>query len=358
MSRRGENIYKRKDGRWEGRYIESYGFDGKAKYKSVYAHTYSEVRLKMQNRTINDKANRINITLSDWASDYLEQQKNTIKLSTFKIYERYINKYIKPFFKDIGLCRLNRDMLQEFVNSMPGLSPSTIKGIFSFLRETLKAANKKEYITQMWIGVEMPKLKRRKTEAFTKEEQYLIENTLNIKENPNHIGILLCLYTGLRIGEVCGLRWEDIDFVSRTLTVNRTVQRITVDGKSLVKELEPKSETSQRRIPIPSFLAEQLKAVKEKSAVPYVLHTNMHIMDPRTFQYQYKKILANAGVKYINAHTLRHTFSVRALEAGFDIKTLSEILGHADAVITLRTYAHSLEEHKRNSMERLGRMRG
>ncbi len=87
------------------------------------------------------------------------------------------------------------------------------------------------------------------------------------------------------------------------------------------------------------------------------MHTGFHVMDPRTFQYQYKKIIERAGVRYVNVHTLRHTFSVRALEAGFDIKTLSEILGHADAAVTLKIYAHSLDEHKRNSMERLGRMR-
>lgn len=100
-----------------------------------------------------------------------------------------------------------------------------------------------------------------------------------------------------------------------------------------------------------------LKQVKENNCTPYVLSTRSHVMDPRTFQYQFKNILERTGVKYHNAHTLRHTFSVRALETGFDIKTLSEILGHADATITLKTYAHSLYEHKRNSMERLGASR-
>lgn len=354
MPRRGENIYKRKDGRWEGRYIESYGLDGKAKYKSIYARTYHEVRFKLQHHTSAKQSHHVNISITDWAAMYLKSKQ--VKLTTLKLYERYLERYITPFFGDIALYRLTKEMLQTFVNSMSELSPSTTKGIFSFLREILKLAHKKNYIEPIWIGVEMPKSRKHKVKVFTKEEQRLIENALDVEQNPNDIGILICLYTGLRIGEVCGLKWEDIDLISKTLSVNRTVQRITIDGKSLLKEFTPKSETSQRKIPIPSFLLNQLKKIKRQSAVPYILHTDYHMMDPRMFQYHYKKILERAGVRYVNAHTLRHTFSVRALEAGFDIKTLSEVLGHADAAITLKTYAHSLDEHKRSSMERLGSM--
>lgn len=357
MSRRGENIYKRKDGRWEGRYIESYGEDGKAKYRSVYASTYNEVRIKLQKQTGQKRNNSINISVISWIEDYLQSTKINIKLSTKKVYERYLESYIKPFFKNIGLQRITGDMLQSFVNSMSSMSPSTVKSVFSFLRESLKLANKKEYISPIWINVELPKIKKAETEAFSKEEQRLIENVLDAEEKPNDIGILICLYTGLRIGEVCGLKWEDIDFTSKVLTVNRTVQRMTIDNKSVLKELSPKSETSCRKIPIPSFLLDILKTIKEQSITAYVLHTGMHAMDPRTFQYQYKKVLERAGVRYANAHTLRHTFSVRALETGFDIKTLSEILGHSDAAITLKTYAHSLDEHKRSSMERLAEIR-
>lgn len=357
MSRRGENIYKRKDGRWEGRYIASYSPDGRAKYKSVYAHTYNEVRSKMRNSVKSEKTCNINISVADWTANYLTLQRTKIKLSTMKVYERYLENHIKPFFGNTALRKLNKELLQTFVNSISRLSPSTVKGIFSLLREALKEAKKKDYIAPIWFDVELPKMKKHKVEVFTKEEQRFIEAALDTEETPNDIGILICLYTGLRIGEVCGLKWGDINFISNTLTVNRTVQRMTIEGKSVLKELAPKSEASHRTIPIPSFLSDKLREIKAKSAAPYVLHTDFHIMDPRTFQYQYKKIIERAGVRYVNAHTLRHTFSVRALEAGFDIKTLSEILGHADAAVTLKIYAHSLDEHKRSSMERLGNMR-
>lgn len=357
MSRRGENIYKRKDGRWEGRYIESYNPNGSIKYRSVYAHTYNEVRLKLRSGMKPENKCPVNISVADWTAKYLEGQRNSIKLSTIKVYERYLENHIKPFFRSMPLRRLDKEILQAFVNSISELSPSTVKGIFSFLREALKEANKKNYIAPVWFNTELPKMKKHKVEVFTKEEQHLIEAALDIEDNPNEVGMLICLYTGLRIGEVCGLRWGDINFISNTLTVNRTVQRMTINGKSVLKELAPKSETSRRTIPIPSFLSDKLREIKANSTAAYVLHTEANIMDPRTFQYQYKKIIERAGVRYVNAHTLRHTFSVRALEAGFDIKTLSEILGHADAAVTLKIYAHSLYEHKRSSMERLGSMR-
>lgn len=356
MSRKGENIYKRKDNRWEGRYIVSYSAEGRAIYKSIYGKTYTEVRLKMKNHTEPEKTKPISISLVVWIEDYLKSQENKIKLSTVKVYERYLNSFIKPFFGNIALRKMNKDILQAFVNSLSELSPSTVKGIFSFLRETLKKAGKKEYITPIWLDVELPKIKKNTIEVFTRDEQNKIEKTLDLDEYPNDIGILICLYTGLRIGEACGLKWEDIDFESGTMLVNRTIQRMTVDGKSVLRELPPKSETSYRKIPIPSCLLKKLKIAYRNSQSAYVLSTNYHIMDPRTFQYRHKRILEKAGVRYANVHTLRHTFSVRALELGFDIKTLSEILGHADATITLKTYAHSLDEHKRNSMERFGLM--
>ena len=352
MSRKGENIYKRKDKRWEGRYIVSYNVDGKAKYKSVYGHSYTEVKLKMKNRTDVENTKRINILLTEWIEDYLKLHMKQIKISTLKIYERYLYKYIEPFFGKIILRKMNKDILQSFVSSMSDLSPSTMKGIFSFLRETLKKANKEGYITPIWLDIELPKIKKNKVEVFTRDEQKRIEHAISIEESPNEIGILICLYTGLRIGEVCGLKWDDINLVSGVLTVNRTVQRITINGKSVLQELLPKTETSNRKIPLPSCVVDKLNLVKKNSKSKYVLNTNFHVMDPRTFQYQYKKILERADVRYSNAHTLRHTFSVRALELGFDIKTLSEILGHSDSTITLKTYAHSLDEHKRNSMER------
>lgn len=356
MPRKGENIYKRKDGRWEGRYISAYDAAGKAVYKSIYGKSYTEVKLKMRSRIEPERIKPVSISFVSWAEDYLKSQEDKLKIGTLKVYERYIKNHIKPFFRNTALRKMSREMVQAFVNSLSDLAPSTVKGIFSFLRETLKKASKENYVSPVWLDIELPKAKRSEVKVFTREEQKLIESVLNIEESPNDIGILICLYTGLRVGEVCGLKWKDIDFKNKDMYINRTIQRITINGKSALQELPPKSETSHRKIPIPPCLLAKLKLARKLRRSPYVLNTNSHAMDTRTFQYRYKKILEIAGVRYVNAHALRHTFSVRALELGFDIKTLSEILGHADATVTLRIYAHSLDEHKRNSMARFAQI--
>ena len=350
MSRKGENIYKRKDKRWEGRYIAAYDAMGKAVYKSLYGKTYTEVKLKMKNHVEPEKINPVAISFVSWTEEYLKSQGDRLKIGTYKIYERYIENYFKPFFGNTSLRKMNSTIVQAFVNSLSDLAPSTVKGIFSFMRKALKKADKENYIVPIYLDINLPKIKRGNVTVFSREEQKQIENTLNIEENPNDIGILICLYTGLRIGEVCGLKWSDIDFKNEDMYINRTLQRLTIDGRSVLRELPPKSETSKRKIPIPPCLLVKLKTAWKLRQSVYVLQTNYHAMDTRTFQSQYKKILECAGVRYANAHTLRHTFSVRALELGFDIKTLSEILGHADATVTLKIYAHSLDEHKRNSM--------
>lgn len=138
MSRRGCNIYKRKDNRWEGRYITSYNEKGRAQYRSVYGKSCTEVRLKLENHAAPVRVKSANILLTDWIVEYLNLQRNSIKMSTTKVYERYLNSFIKPFFGKTELYRLNRELLQAFVNSLSNLSPSTVKGIFSFLRKCLK----------------------------------------------------------------------------------------------------------------------------------------------------------------------------------------------------------------------------
>ena len=160
MGRKGENIYKRKDKRWEGRYIVSYNAEGKAVYKSIYGKTYTEVRLKMRNQSKPDKMKHINVSLADWTEDYLKSQADRLKTSTSAIYERYLRRYIKPFFGNMLLRKINKEILQSFINSLSELSPSTVKGVFSFLREALKKANKDEYITPLWLDIDLPKIKR------------------------------------------------------------------------------------------------------------------------------------------------------------------------------------------------------
>jgi integrase len=163
---------------------------------------------------------------------------------------------------------------------------------------------------------------------------------------------MLCLYTGIRIGELCGLMWSDIDFERKLLCINRTIQRIRSNGenKTEVTFLTPKSKTSTREIPLPDFLLELLFKHRPLTNGEYVLNYKNKPIEPRTLQYRFKKILQTADVKNVGFHITRHTFATRALENGCDVKSLSEILGHGSATVTMNKYAHSSTEHKRGCM--------
>lgn len=161
------------------------------------------------------------------------------------------------------------------------------------------------------------------------------------------IGIWISLYAGLRIGEICALRWSDICFDTAILTVNGTQAR-TENG---VEITSPKSRTSRREIPIPKVLFEKLKTMPKNCE--FILSKNGKSVDVRTYRRYFKRLLQKANLPDIKYHALRHTFSTRALEVGMDYKTLSEILGHSSVGITLDLYAHSLKEHKQKQMNKL-----
>lgn len=236
----------------------------------------------------------------------------------------------------------------------------TVQSIFIFIKSSMAEAVEKQLIKDFFKRIYIPKAINKDMRVFTEFEQRRIEMSVSNLKSPHDIGVLICLYTGIRIGELCGLMWEDIDLESKMLHIRRTMQRIkTNDGaknKTKIVYLPPKTEASHRSIPLPAFLSELLAEYKEKAVGDYVMMDGMKIIEPRNIQYNFKKILKKSGVADANYHALRHTFATRALENGFDAKTLSEILGHSSPTITLTKYAHSLYEHKKRKMELLGKL--
>ena len=346
MARRGENIYKRKDGRYEGRYIKYYDISGKAVYGYVYSRSYSEVKeLLAKYKTERPTRQGKNTLLSEWLKSWLKSQ-GTLKHTTKQIYKSHIDNYINPNLGKIPLKKLNGDILQGFINDL-NLSASTVKNIFSILKSALSSAEDNGLILNIWDKVKVPKKEKSIVQILTVNEQKQLEIVLI---SPLDIGIWICLYTGLRIGEVCALKWADINFETSTLTVNGTQAR-TENG---VEIIAPKSKSSKREIPIPVILINKLKEVPQMCE--YVLSKNNKSVDIRTYRRHFKKLLQKADLPDIKYHALRHTFSTRALEVGMDYKTLSEILGHSSVGITLDLYAHSLNEHKRNEMNKLGQI--
>ena len=365
MARRARNIYKRKDGRYEGRYVKGRNENGTAIYGSVYARTYAEVKKKLEQAILNCRATEtpaVQRTVVNQSETYLSTIQSKIELSTYGIYKRYIDLHIVTHFSDIQCGQLTVELLQEFIDKLidKGLSASTVRVVFSFLKSSLRDA-----VSCKIFEVTLPKCLSSKAEALTVSEQKRLERTAKRSGDINHIGMMLCLYTGVRVGELCGLMWDDIDFERRILHVRRTIQRIKNKNyvgedvcninKTTVACLMPKSDTSLRSIPLPEFLLSLLNKHRNRSCGSdgYVLSNGDSFIEPRNMQYRFKKLLTDASVKSINFHATRHTFATRALEAKFDIKTLSEILGHSSATITLKIYAHAMDEHKRRSMESL-----
>ncbi len=368
MSRKGENIYKRKDGRWEGRVIKPNG-----KYRYLYAKTYREVRLKMKDTKEINKANKTErLSSQKNAADLFEkwlsgETINRLKPTTYENYYHCINRYVIPYFKLPGNEQLSEESIKYLVEKISedtSISVSYRKKILSILKTALREICK-DIPNHPVLGelVTLPKVKNGKEIlVFSMKEQRIIENTVQRSEDKRLLGILLCFYSGIRLGELCALKWGDFDFEAGSVSIMRTVSRVRnrdPNGeKTFLHVGTPKSETSLRKIPLPVFL---LKLIEEYS-LPfkendcYMLSGKADPFDPRIYQRLYKKVLVAAGVKDRKFHTIRHTFATRALELGVDIKTLSEILGHSNVNITLNVYAHSLMEQKKAAIEKFNEM--
>lgn len=306
--------------------------------------------------------------LNEWLTIWLNKyEKNTIKLKTYHIYHNLIRLHINPFLGNYELNKIDASLLQDFINNKfengnlingNPLSTNTVLAIISILKNALRFASKLNLINNECISiVSIPRLKQKDIESFNVNEQRKIEKYCLSSNKPNHFGIILCLYTGIRIGELLSLSWDDIDFKRRLLYIHNTLTRIKKDGRVITIFEDPKTEKSKRIIPLSSNLIHYLNIIKRNSNSQYVITTRTNgIVSIRSYQRTYQAILKRCRISYKNFHALRHTFATRALESGMDVKTLSEILGHKNASITLNRYAHSLMNHKINMMNKLSKL--
>lgn len=366
MPRRGENIYKRKDGRWEGRSLKQDG-----KYRYFYSRTYRGVKEKMKNYQEIQESGKKKPSGSEKDAcclfeTWLEDAALRVKPSTFESYYRCINKYVIPFFRQDKDQKITEESVLCFVKNMrenTELADSSKKKnltIFKIaLKEILKGSPESFSIIEQ---VKVPRPEDKEVKVFSLKEQRLIEHAVLNSGDRRAAGIILCFYTGIRLGELCSLKWGDIDMETGTLSIARTVSRIKnfedEEGKTTLLVGAPKSRKSLRKIPLPEFL---LKMSEERGffrANPdhYILSGGTSPFDPRCFQKLYKKILKEAHVQDRKFHAIRHTFATRALEMGVDIKTISELLGHSSVSITLNVYSHSLMEQKKAAIEKFNHM--
>ena len=371
MAKRGENIYLRKDGRYEGRYIKGRKADGKAVFGSVYARRYAEVKrrlVEIKSRLYGEQT-ALGVygdgSLGEWGAYYLESRvKGRVKEGTYANYRRNLERHIDPLLGQVRLSKLTAAQIQQASQVLQArLKAGTVRGIMRMLRAMLASAVEEGLLRQSpYREIRLPKGSARAPRVLTRDEQKRLEGALR---RGGEMEYLLCLYTGLRVGEVCGLRWEDVDLENRVLRVRRVVKRTSAGrgGRKTALTLgDPKSESSRREIPLPAFLAAMLRARRElaggkHSATGFVfMGREGGMRDTRTVQKKLERICERVGLEGVHMHTLRHSFSTRCLEQGVGVEVLSALLGHSTPQITLKYYAHCTPEAKREGIALLARM--
>lgn len=362
MPRRGENIYKRKDKRWEGRYIKAYTADGKAQFGYVYAKSYREAKEKLASARMQPPVSfPARKTFGDYCGEWLNLSQNRVKQSTFAKYHNLIMRRIVPFLGSLLPMQLNTLRIEAYSAELltQGLSPKTVRDALRVLRAVLQYIRKNIGASFPDIDIIYPREEKKEMRVLSREEQERFVRYLLAEPNPVRFGILLALLTGMRIGEVCALRWKDISLSENVIRVRATMQRLqTFDrcaaAKTEVVIGEAKSSTSHRVIPLTGQAAQLCSAMQVPDGEAFILTGERgRFVEPRALQYQLKKHTSACGLNDVHFHSLRHTFATRCVEVGFEIKSLSEILGHASAKITLDRYVHASLELKRHNMEKL-----
>lgn len=304
------------------------------------------------------------ILYKDWIYNWLIEKKEYIKESTYANYSNNIFNHIIPKIGNYYLQDLNHKIIQDFLLNLfkngrkdgkGGLSEKTVKDITIIVKGSLKKAINEEKIRHFELSFIYPRdNKDTKIYVLSKSEQNKLTNfVLNNLSNRN-IGLLISLYSGLRIGELCALQWNDIDFKRNILSVNKTIQRVYIKDKetniSKVIITSPKTKNANREIPINKEFSEVLKRVKTDDN-DFVITGNNKYLEPRTYRKYFNKVLKQAKINRFNFHSLRHTFATNCISLGVDYKTVSELLGHANVNITLNLYVHPRLSQKRKCID-------
>jgi len=366
MPKKESNIRKRKDGRWEARYIKGKDENGRSIYSSIYGKTYSEVKLKRQEClkkiSINKKQNQ------DFYSVYINWLtfiEKRVKESTYARYKYICEHYILNEFKNYKIEDIKTSTVENFIyqkyrtkENSNGYAAATIKVILSVLKSIFNYANSLNYNVNCFIDLIQIKSEIQEPRYLSIEEQKVIESKIYQEHNYIHLGIWLGLYTGLRIGELCALKWSDVNYDMKCIYIHKTLQRIIdpySDDEKKTKIIidQPKSKNSKRIIPIPEFILQKIISLRPLDTNTYILTATHKYMEPRVFEYHFDKVMKDCQLNGVHFHTLRHTFTTRCIELGFEIKALSEILGHSSVTFTLDRYGHSSLETKKSLVNQL-----
>lgn len=369
MSKRGDNIRKRKDGRWEGRYKKGRKPDGSIQYGSIYGKSYREVKSRLSEiakTPLFTPSSPKEKTFSDVLELWMENSQIRLKGGTINKYRNMIDTHIAPELGNVKISAVSSTLINNYLrqklqngrlDNKGGLSPSYVRSIMLIINAAIKFAVAEQLCPPLKTPILKPSNSKTEITVLSVEEQKKLENYLCCELDSTKAGVFISLHTGLRIGEVCALSWDDIDFKNKVIKIRHTVARVRNDDgtKKLTKLIidGPKTQSSARDIPISTSLLPILEEAHMLSVSSYVISENAQFTSPRTYEYRYHRLLDKSGIASVNYHTLRHTFATRCIEAGVDVKSLSEILGHSNVGITLNTYVHSSMDLKRTQLEKL-----
>ena len=363
MARKGENIFQRNTGVWEARYIKE-RVNGKIRYGYITGKSYEEVYWKKQEKLkelelaknsqfmIRQSNSDDRLIVIYVAKEWLETQERFLKQNTIARYYDDLNRHILPEFGERYIDEITRDEVSKFsmklytsggVNGQ-GYGSNTVSGILSVIRLMFKYARDIYGVHVANIENIVTPKDEKKLRVFTEVEQTIIEEFLLDNLSPCNLGVYTCLHTGIRIGEACALRWKNILSADKILDINATMVRVrTPDNpnhRTKVEITPPKTRCSVRSIPIPDDLFDMMMGMRRTADAFFLTGMDGVFIEPRTMENRFSAILKECGIAHANFHTTRHTFATRWIEAGCDVKSLSQILGHSSVEMTMNRYVH------------------
>lgn len=284
--------------------------------------------------------------------EWLSNQKKYLKYSTYTNYFNIVHNQIMPKLGHYDIDELKEEILQNFileqlehgrVDQKGGISHKYAKDIITVLKLTIN------HDFKIYLPYERPK----EVEIFDKENQITLINHLQSNITHKNFGILLCIHTGIRIGELCALKWGDINLTSKLLNINKTMIRTyTKEDGSKLQITPPKTRSSLRTIPLNSWIMQYANLLQGNDD-NYILTNKERYIEPNKYRLYYNKLLKQLDLPHLKFHSLRHTFATRCIECGCDYKSLSELLGHSNVSITMNIYVHPQMELKRKCVELL-----
>lgn len=385
MAKAGSNIYRRKDGRYEGRVLCGKTVYQKPHYISVYGRTLKEVKQKMKTAKEQDKMRSEGDRLvADYAAEWMEKMRKRWKPTTYDIYQRLVDRYIVPVLGGYRVEEVDSSVLRAFAEEIPQISGKQLTGpylkyVCSLARQIMEYALQQNDLPLPPPAVPQLQAKKRNVNLPGEREFEILRNWLvqNL-EDETCLGILVAMYTGIRIGELCALQWKNIDVENGYIAISSNLQRVRIYGNESGKDAEspenkdgsetppegtadsakktqvctqmPKTLQSIRTVPLPDGLQRILAQRRQPSECYLIPGTRYAWTDVRTLQYRFAGILKKCGLQPFRFHLLRHAFASRCIWQGCDIKSLSEVLGHSSTQITMNIYVHSSMQQKKNMM--------